>query len=119
MGFSQILCFLGGYYTASLTSPSFFLPGRFYVQEHLAHNAVETYSWDEAKQRIDVHYRLVLAAGSLPVDLTAVKDGSYLVSLNNFNFIYFNQLFKKNCLHSFPIDQNLLRILQTRSLWGP
>lgn len=27
------------------------------VKEHLAHNAVETYSWDEAKQRIDVHYR--------------------------------------------------------------
>ena len=27
------------------------------AQEHLAHNAVETYSWDEVKQRIDVHYR--------------------------------------------------------------
>ncbi|CAK9024879.1 unnamed protein product [Durusdinium trenchii] len=27
------------------------------VKEHLAHNAVETYSWDEAKERISVHYR--------------------------------------------------------------
>ncbi|CAE7633924.1 TIL [Symbiodinium pilosum] len=27
------------------------------VNEHLAHNAVETYSWDEKKQRIGVHYR--------------------------------------------------------------
>ncbi|CAE7510534.1 TIL [Symbiodinium natans] len=27
------------------------------VKEHLAHNAVETYSWDESSQRIGVHYR--------------------------------------------------------------
>ncbi|CAE7661581.1 TIL [Symbiodinium sp. CCMP2456] len=27
------------------------------VNEHLAHNAVETYTWDESKQRIGVHYR--------------------------------------------------------------
>jgi len=27
------------------------------VKEHTAHNAVETYTWDEAEQRIGVHYR--------------------------------------------------------------
>ena len=59
--------FFGGVlYSISNVAQFFFLPGRFYVQEHLAHNAVETYSWDEAKQRIDVHYRpdgMALAAG--------------------------------------------------------
>ena len=42
-------------------------------QEHLAHNAVETYSWDEAKQRIDVHYRPGWRSWMLMMDAVDLK----------------------------------------------
>ena len=79
MGFSHF--FLGGVLDSiSNVAKLFFC--RVGTYRSTSRTAVETYSWDEAKQRIDVHYRpdgLVLAAGSLPVDLTAVKDGSCFI----------------------------------------